>query len=182
MLTYNLEGVDEDVVQPDELKARPPRAARPFVRYALAVVGLLAVFFGVLLVRNWRADSNDNSATSASAARVMPSSPEIEDKYGVRFLSVDVTSGGGMIQVRYQVLDSAKTEAIHAQEATPTVIDGHGVKYDLPGMAGHSHIGPVKKAGVTDFVLLANARGGVKSGSTVTIKIGSLELHNVPVS
>ena len=87
-----------------------------------------------------------------------------------------------MIQVRYQVLDSAKTEAIHTQEATPTVIDGHGVKYDLPGMTGHSHIGPVKKAGVTDFVLLANARGGVKSGSIVTIKIGELELHNVPVS
>jgi hypothetical protein len=114
-------------------------------------------------------------------AQLMPSSPAIEDKYGVRFLGVDVTSGGGMIQVRYQVLDSAKTEAIHTQEATPTVIDGAGVKYDLPGMAGHTHIGPVKKAGTADFVLLANARGGVKAGSVVTLKIGELELRNVPV-
>jgi hypothetical protein len=182
MLTYNLEGVDEDGVQPEELKARPPRAARPLVRNVLAVLGLVAIFFGVLLVRNWRADSNARVVTFAADARVMPSSPEIEDKYGVRFLGVDVTSGGGMIQVRYQVLDSAKTEAIHSQEATPAVIDGGGVKYDLPGMAGHSHIGPVKKAGVTDFVLLANAGGGVKSGSIVTIKIGELELHDVPVS
>ena len=182
MLTYDLDGVDEDGVQPEELKARPPRAARPLVRKALAVLGLIAVFFGVLLVRNWRADSNEGAVTAAADARVMPSSPEIEDMYGVRFLGVDVTSAGGMIQVRYQVLDSAKTEAIHSQEATPTVIDGHRVKYNLPGMAGHTHIGPVKKAGVTDFVLLANARGGVRSGSTVTIMIGSLELHNVPVS
>ena len=177
MLTYSDESVDETLL---ERKARSPFG--PFVRSALGVVALLAIFVGVLLVRNWRADSNDGATKAASGARVMPSSPEIEDKYGVRFLGVDVTSGGGMIQVRYQVLDSAKTEAIHSQEATPNVIDVNGVTYDLPGMSGHSHIGPVKKAGVTDYVLLANARGGVKAGSTVTIKIGDLVLHNVPVS
>jgi hypothetical protein len=182
MLTCNVDGVDEDSVRAEELKARPPRAARPFVRNAIAVLCLIVIFFGVLLVRNWRADSDNGPAKAASGARTMPSSPEIEDKYGVRFLGVDVTSGGGMIQVRYQVLDSAKTEAIHTSEATPNVIDGNGVTYNLPGMAGHTHIGPVKKAGVTDFVLLANARGGVKSGSTVTVKIGELELHDVPVS
>ena len=182
MLTYNLEGVDEDGVQPEELKARPPRAARPLVRKALAVLGLIVIFFGVLLVRNWRADSSDSAVTAAADARVMPSSPEIEDKYGVRFLGVDITSGGGMIQVRYQVLDSAKTEAIHTEESTPHIIAADGTDYGLPGMPGHTHIGPVKKAGTTDFVLLANARGGVKSRSIVTIKIGDLELHNVPVS
>jgi hypothetical protein len=180
MLTSTIDGVDEQA-SPEELKARPPRAARPFARKALAVISLAVVFFGVLLVRNWRADSDEVTVQPTGGAQVMPTSPEIEDKYGVRFLGVDITSAGGMIQVRYQVLDSAKTEAIHSQEATPTVIDSAGVKYDLPGMAGHTHIGPVKKAGSTDFVLLANARGGVKAGSTVTLKIGELELHNVPV-
>ncbi|MEP7204487.1 MAG: hypothetical protein ABI894_17875, partial [Ilumatobacteraceae bacterium] len=57
-----------------------------------------------------------------------------------------------------------------------------GTDYGLPGMPGHSHVGPVKKAGTTDYVLLANVGGALKSGSTVTIKIGDLELRNVPVS
>jgi hypothetical protein len=180
MLTYNLEGVDEDGVQPEEVKDGPPRAARPFVLRALAVLGLVAVFAGVLLVRNWRADSDETTQTAATA-QGMPSSPEIESKYGVRFLGVDITSAGGMIQVRYQVLDSAKTEVIHTAEATPHVIAADGTDFNLPGMPGHSHIGPVKKAGTSDYVLLANARGALKPGAIVTIKMGDLELHDVLV-
>ena len=179
MLTYNLEGVDE--VAPEEPKVGPPRAARPFVRTALGVLGLAVLVIGILVVRGWRPDSADGAKPAAGAAG-MPTSPEIESMYGVRFLGVDVTSGGGMIQVRYQVLDSAKTEAIHDQQAAPFVVDSHGVMYADPGMVGHSHIGPVKAAGTTDYVLLANAGGGVKAGSIVTIKIGDLELRNVPVA
>ena len=181
MLTYNLEGVDEDGVQLDESNARPSRSAGRFVRPALAVLGLAAVFFGVLLVRNWRADSDSGTVDNAATATVMPSSPEIEAKYGVRFIGVDITSAGGMIQVRYQVLDSAKTEAIHSQEATPHVIAGDGTDFNLPGMPGHAHIGPVKKAGTSDYVLLANAGGTLKPGAIVTIRIGDLELHDVLV-
>lgn len=182
MLIYSDDGVDEARFEPDEVNAGAHRAARPFVRWAIAICGLVVIFFGVLLVRSWRADSAEKSVTVTSVARVMPSNPEIEDTYGVRFIGVDITSGGGMIQVRYQVLDSAKTQAIHDEESTPHVIADDGADYGLPGMPGHTHIGPVKKAGTTDFVLLANARGGVKPGSTVTIKIGDLELRNVPVS
>lgn len=178
MLGYEIESMDRAVL--DEPKGGSPRAARPFARTALGVLGLAVLVLGVLVVRGWRPGSDD-TAQPAAAATTMPTSPEIESKYGVRFIGVDVTSGGGMIQVRYQVLDSAKTEAIHDQEAAPYVVDSHGVKYADPGMVGHSHIGPVKAAGITDFVLLANARGGVKPGSFVTIKIGDLELRNVPV-
>ena len=100
----------------------------------------------------------------------------------MRFLGVDITSAGGMIQVRYQVLDSAKTQAIHDEQSTPHVIAADGTDFGLPGMPGHTHIGPVKKAGTTDFVLLANSGGDLKPGSTVTIRIGDLELHDVPVN
>jgi hypothetical protein len=151
------------------------------MRSVLRVLALAGVFFGVLLVRTWTPDSSPAPSRPAVGERPMPTSPAIESKYGVRFVGIDITSGGGMIQVRYQVLDSAKAGAIHDEEATPTIIDG-GVSYNLPGMPGHTHIGPVKKAGTTDYVLLANAGGGVKPGSTVTLRIGDLELRNVPVS
>jgi hypothetical protein len=182
MLTDGLEGVNEDRVQPDESTTRPRPSAGSLVRKSIAGLGLVAVFFAVFGMRHWRAETDDSNSTTASSSRAMPSSPEIEEQYGVRFLGVDITAAGGMIQVRYQVLDSAKTQAIHDEESTPHVIAANGTDFGLPGMPGHTHIGPVKKAGTTDFVLLANSGGDLKAGSTVTIKIGDLELHDVPVN
>jgi hypothetical protein len=182
MLTVEVEpGTDAQRVR-TETKVAPHHAAGRWVRRVAAVLALAAIFFGVLLGRGLFSGSDSGRAGSAAVQRTMPTSSAIEAKYGVRFIAVDVTSAGGMIQIRYQVLDSAKTEAIHTQEATPTVIDGSGIEYNLPGIPGHSHIGPVKKAGTTDFVLLANAKGGVKSGTTVTIRIGDLELRGVSVN
>lgn len=183
MLTYSVEGVGQEEVQPEELKARPPRAARPFVRRLVPILALAAIFGGVFMVRSWSADSNNTPVkhVAANGQLVMPTSAAIEAKYGVRFTGVDVTSGGGMIQVRYQVLDSAKVETIHDNASAPYVVDSSGKKYADPGMVGHTHIGPVAASGRSDYVLLANAAGGVKAGSTVTIKIGDLELRNVPV-
>lgn len=175
------QGIDTEGV-PEALTVRPRQAAGPWARRTVAAVALAAVFFGVLLVRSWGSGSESTTPSRSIELRAMPTSAAIEAKYGVRFIGVEVTSAGGMIQIRYQVLDSAKTQAIHTEEATPTVVDGAGNEYNLPGMPGHAHIGAVKTAGTTDFVLLANAKGGVKSGVTVTIRIGGLELHGVPVS
>ncbi|HEX3089821.1 MAG TPA: hypothetical protein VHQ23_14300 [Ilumatobacteraceae bacterium] len=111
----------------------------------------------------------------------MPVSAEIESTYGIRFTVVDVTAGGGMIQIHYQVLDSAKTEAIHGTDLAPLIVDSRGVEYKDPGMVGHSHVGKTQAAGTTDYILLANAKGGVTPGSIVTIKVGDLALENVPV-
>ena len=180
MLSYSVEDMDEVAV---EQEAGPHRAARPFVRVATAVVALAVIFVAVLLIRGWRPTSTSGSAKQATAATAtqVPTSPAIESKYGIRFTLVAVTAGGGMIQVRYQVIDSAKTEAIHGTDLAPYVVDSHGQKYADPGMVGHSHVGKTLASGATDYILLANAMGGVKSGSFVTIKVGDLELRNVPV-
>jgi hypothetical protein len=179
MLSLSEESVDEVVV---ESKAGPLRAARPFVRAALGLLVLALVFTAVLFIRGWRPSSDQTGRPApATAATAMPISAAIESTYGIRFTGVDVTAGGGMIQVRYQVIDSAKTEAIHGTDLAPYVVDGRGTKYADPGMVGHSHVGKTLAAGRTDYILLANAMGGVKHGSTVTIKVGDLELRGVPV-
>ena len=172
--------VNQIVLEP---KAGPPRAARSSVRTAVAVLTLAVLFAAVLFIRGWRPMSSDSTPRPAPSATVpaMPTSPTIEAKYGIRFTLVDVTAGGGMIQVRYQVLDSDKTDAIHSADLTPFVVDSKGAKYADPGMVGHSHVGKTLPAGTTDYILLANAMGEVKSGSVVTIKVGDLELRNVPV-
>ncbi len=121
MLTYSVERMDEEVRTPT---GGSPRAAHPVVRWAIAL-GLLAVLFmAVLVARGWRPGSDGGGkAVIVAGTPVMPTSPAIEAMYGIRFTGVDVTAGGGMIQVRYQVLDSAKTEAIHDEAVAPYVID-----------------------------------------------------------
>lgn len=178
MLTYSDESVDDTLL---ERRTRPlPHG--PFVRAAIGVVAVAVLVLGVLLARGWRPGSDDASAKPAATSTGMPVSAAIEAKYGIRFLGVDVTSAGGMIQLRYQVLDSDKTEAIHQADVAPFVIDSSGKKYADPGMVGHSHVGKTKAPGTSDYILLANAGGGVKPGSTVTIKVGDLELQHVPVA
>jgi hypothetical protein len=157
------------------------RPVRTVVRAISLVLALVAIVLAVLIARGWSPDGTNAPAKHATGITSMPISAEIETTYGVRFTGVDVTAGGGMIQIRYQVLDSDKTEAIHGTDLAPFIVDSHGVKYADPGMVGHSHVGKTQAAGTTDFILLANAKGGVTAGSIVTITVGDLELANVPV-
>jgi hypothetical protein len=180
MLTHSDEIVGETLFE----REAQPRPLGPFVRTAIGVVALAVLVVGILFVRGWRPSSTNMAAKPAAAAPAagMPTSAAIEAKYGIRFLGVDVTSGGGMIQVRYQVLDSDKTEAIHTADVAPFVIDDSGKRYADPGMVGHSHVAKTQAPGTSDYILLANARGSVKPGAIVTIQVGDLELRNVPVS
>jgi hypothetical protein len=156
----------------------PPRAAssrRWWVALA-ALAAVAGVVGGCLVVR-----SHQSATARSSTASAMPVSPAIEAKFGIRLSLVAVTAGGGMIQIQYQILDSAKASAVHDATIAPFVVDANGVKYADPGMVGHTHVGNDKAAGTTDYILLANARGGVRSGSKVTIKVGDLELRSVRV-
>ncbi len=164
-----------------QYKAPPQKRTPSTTRVGVALLVLLALSIAVMFARGWRPTNAAPTRPATTLVTHMPTSAEIEAMYGVRFTLVGVTAGGGMIQVRYQVLNSDKTHAIHSADAAPFVVDGNGVKYADPGMVGHSHLGKIRAAGTTDYILLANAKNGVISGSTVTIKVGNLELRNVPV-
>ena len=178
MLTYSAQRVDGAAAGPE---TQPPRSRRSLVRAISLVLALVAMVLAILVVRGWRPGATNAASQQSTVAASIPVSAEIEAKYGIRFTSVDVTAGGGMIQLQYQVLDADKTLAIHDAATAPFVIDSHGVKYADPGMVGHSHLGKAKAPGTTDFILLADAQGGVKPGSVVTVKVGNLELRNIVV-
>jgi len=156
-------------------------SSRSIYRTVLGALALSLLFCATLIARGWQPMGNSATQVRSAIAPNMPVSSQIEDQFGVRFLGVDVTAGGGMLQLRYQVLDSAKTEALHDAQTAPFVVDSAGHKFADPGIVGHSHIGKTKEAGTTDYILLANAQGGVKSGMFVTIQVGTFTLTQVPV-
>jgi len=163
-----------------ESPVRPRRADRPVVRTVVfVVVGALAAL-AVLAGRGWRPQASATRSDPASIAAGMPSSAQIEDRFGIRFTSAAITAGNGMIQLRYQVLDPQKAVALH--DMSPVIIRSDGTVFDAPGIPGHSHSKNTADAGRAGYVLLANTNGGVRPATLVTIKVGDIVLKGVRVA
>ena len=103
-----------------------------------------------------------------------------EEKTGLRLIRVAVTAAGGMIDLRYQVLDPDKALIVHDQTRPPRLIDeATGRTLSRPWMA-HAHKREQRMA-VTYYQLLMNAGGMLKRGSLVTVVIGDARLEHVVV-
>lgn len=161
----------------------PPRRVRAAAAY---VVLAAVVVLTVLAIRGWRPwQTSDPVSAAGSAAAMgsvkMPVSPQIESEFGIRFTALGVTSDGGMLMLRYQVLDSDKVLSVHDQETAPYVLLSDGTKFDAPGIPGHGHLGKKKAPGTTDYILLANSGGKVKAGMVVTLVVGQFQMPGVRV-
>jgi len=103
-----------------------------------------------------------------------------EEETGVRLARIALTAGGGMLDLRYQVLDPDKAVVIHDDEYPPTLIDeASGQAASWPWHA-HSSSQELHTA-VTYYELLMNPGGLLKRGSAVTVLIGESRLEHVPV-
>ncbi|HEY7489521.1 MAG TPA: hypothetical protein VIH59_00210 [Candidatus Tectomicrobia bacterium] len=103
-----------------------------------------------------------------------------EEATGVRLRWIAMTAGGGMIDLRYQVLDPDKALIVHDKERPPRIIDeATGRILSRPWMA-HAHKRGQRTA-VTYNQLLMNSGGILKRGSQVTVVIGDARLEHVVV-
>ena len=153
-----------------EPSSTPARLRRGFLTLVLPAL-VVAAAFALGAARN-------TAGTAAERATMMPESPAIEDRYGVRLLGAYITAAGGMIEIEYQIIDPAKAASIHDDGVSP-VLDAHGARFDTPGMAGHGHSKETPVAGRTGYVLLANSRGKLHVGDQVSIVVGELALGGV---
>jgi hypothetical protein len=103
-----------------------------------------------------------------------------EEATGIRLRWVAVTAGGGMIDLRYQVIDPDKALVVQDQKRPPRIIDeATGRVLSRPWMA-HAHRREPRTA-VTYHQLLMNAGGILKRGSLVTVVIDDARLEHVVV-
>lgn len=103
-----------------------------------------------------------------------------EDETGVRVIRVALTAGGGMLDLRYQIVDPDKAVIVHDEENPPTIVDEvTGQAISRPWM-DHSHDRELHHA-VSYYELIMNVGGMIKRGSKVTIIIGDSRLEHVVV-
>lgn len=114
-----------------------------------------------------------------SGPRPMPTSPAVEERWGVRVSHVGVTGDGGLVEVRFVVLDGDKALALMEERNLPLVRSERSgaVLRSQALMTSHRAVAP----GRTSFLLYRNTGGVLRPGSFATLVFGDLELEHVPV-
>jgi hypothetical protein len=157
---------------------RPPGR----VRIAGFLVGVL-VAAGIGALALWL-PQRSNGQTSAEPPpqwqRPAVSASGLAERSGVRLIRVAVTGGGGLLDLRYQVVDPSKAVAVHEAKTPPALIDERTGLVDNRLLMGHAHHGQLKAA-VSYYLIFENTGNWVRRGSEVTVLLGDARLEHVIV-
>jgi hypothetical protein len=112
--------------------------------------------------------------------RPVVSAAGLAARSGVKITQVAVTGAGGLIDLRYQVVDPDAANALHDPATPPAVVDERTglVVHEL--LMSHSHTGPFK-AGVTYYLVFNNPGNWVHRGSKVVVLLGNAQVEDVVV-
>jgi hypothetical protein len=159
-------------------------------RVRTRVVGLLvgaalAVTMGAAAPRLTRSGPDgDRTAAQpvpASWQRPAVAATDLAERSGVRLVRVTVSGDGGLLDLRFQVVDPGKALAVHEPNTPPAIVDERtGLVLDRLYM-GHSHTGAMKAA-VTYYLVFDNPGGWVRRGSEVTVLLGNAQVEHVVVA
>ncbi|MFC6157323.1 hypothetical protein [Kribbella jiaozuonensis] len=99
---------------------------------------------------------------------------------GVRLTQVAVTGGGGLLDLRFQVLDPNRANSLHDASTPPAVIDETSglVVRDL--LMSHAHTGKFT-TGETYYLVFENPGNWIRRGSNVTVLLGQAQVEHVVV-
>jgi hypothetical protein len=167
--------------------ATPPAQRRLGTRRARvlgASTGVLAtlVVAGLVLWLPNRS-SGDTKGADAGVAweRPVTGTAGLAERSGVKLTQVAVTGGGGLIDLRYQVLDPDRANSLHAKQTPPALVDERtGLLVNQLLMKHGVHQGPLK-LGVTYYLVFNNPGNWVRRGSMVTVLLGNAQIQHVVV-
>jgi hypothetical protein len=151
-----------------------PGPARKGVLPRLGVAAGLALVaaFAAWMVASQLSPGPGGGSTAGTAA--------FEQKTGIRVLRVVLTGGGGLVDVRYQVVDPAAAGALHDKTTELKLVDEDSGKTLSTRFHFHSHT-TAFKAGIGYYELLVNTAGLLEVGERVSVVVGSAVLEGVRV-
>jgi hypothetical protein len=120
------------------------------------------------------------AAVPASWQRPVVSGEGLVDRVGVRLIRVSVSGHGGLLDLRYQVVDPSRAAAVHEAQNPPAVVDEKTGLVINELFMGHQHDGALKAA-VTYYLIFDNPGGWVHKGSRVTVLLGDAQVEHVVV-
>jgi hypothetical protein len=126
------------------------------------------------------------SALKASQAHAgkrydVPHSSAMEAKLGIRVVQAAVVADGGLVELRYTVLDTGRATTFQNDVHHPPVLRGskhQGTPLYRTALMKQGHD---LRPGQTYYILYMNNRGAVHPGDTLEIDAAGVTLANVPV-
>jgi hypothetical protein len=140
-----------------------------------AVVVVVAVSVAVVLVV--RGDAPTNAAIAGSHAIT---TEELEEQYGVRLGIVGLIAAGGLVEMKFQVLDADKATALFGPvEEMPklAIEDSTRVLSSAKGMKHHMQL----LDGASYFLLYTNVANAVSDGTQVAFVINGVRVPHLRV-
>jgi hypothetical protein len=111
------------------------------------------------------------------AARALPDPLPAEVQHGLQVTQVGLAAAGGLVDVRFKVLDGAKAKTLLGDAAhPPMLIAGDGAPVMPPH---HALKGARYVTGQMFYILYPNVRGAVQPGATVAVAVGDVRLGPV---
>jgi hypothetical protein len=172
--------------EPGTGPAAPARWSRFRLPGRVQIAGFLAgvvIAAGIGLLALWLPERS-SGASSASPPpewrRPAVSASGLAERSGVRLIRVAVTGGGGLLDLRYQVVDPNKAVAVHEARTPPAIIDEHTGLVLNRLLMGHAHHGQLKPA-VSYYLIFENTGNWVRRGSEVTVLLGDAQVEHVVV-
>lgn len=159
--------------QEHSLTVSAPNWRRNLLVFLPAIL-LFTAFLGVNVWRHYA------QAVPELRADGVPLSSEIEERFGVRLTAIHVLAKGGLIDLRYRVLDADKAKNFgHYTETSPLLIaEDSGKLIEVTIMGLHNHR---VETGRLYYILFRNTANALQPGSHVTVQIGDQRLEHFPV-
>jgi hypothetical protein len=158
---------------------RPPGR----VRIAGFLAGVL-IAAGILVLALWLPQRSNGQTSSVAPPpqwrRPAVSASGLAEQSGVRLVRVAVTGAGGLLDLRYQVVDPSKAVAVHEAKTPPAIIDERTGLVLNRLLMGHAHHGQLKAA-VSYYLIFENTGNWVRRGSEVTVLLGDAQVEHVVV-
>ena len=181
------------IVNPSRGASPPRRSSRPkgrrlMVRLAAMATAVAAVI-GLRVVSDHparRVPLTTPRAVSSRAAAIAEN-PKLEADWGVKFTRIVMLADNGLLEVRYQVVNPAKSARLHTGgdvQNLPTLVDEtRGTRVQPHSLMLHFHHAQTATAGATYSILYGNSAGALHVGDKVTIRMtDGLTLRHVVVS
>jgi hypothetical protein len=116
----------------------------------------------------------------AAAAVAVPQSSAIEERFGIRITRLGLTANGGMLDLRFIVLEPEKATQIgHSVRSLPRLIaeDRH-IQMNTAQLMLHLHY---LRRGTSYYMLFRNDGNLLRQGDHVGVRIGDLVLSHLTV-
>ena len=114
----------------------------------------------------------------APSAAGIPINPAFEQALGVRLTQLAVSADGGLVDVRFLVLDPSKAADITADAASVPrlIVEQTGAVVSSAALMGAKHD---LRAGRTSFLLYRNTGGAIRRGTLVSVVFSDLRVEHV---